>query len=109
METSSKDAAVMTPWRRPPMAASPLPPPVLALIEAPDAPSGAVGGMSSLSIRAVDRAPFFGGFVEGGVGRSKYERGRYVKGSHAHPESAPGPSVAHLALSAKMRLAGEAP
>ncbi|MEV5752757.1 hypothetical protein AB0L00_33505 [Actinoallomurus sp. NPDC052308] len=100
---------MMTPWRRPPTTASPLPPPVPALIEAPDAPSGAVGGMSSLSIRAVDRDPFFSGSVEGGVGRSKYEPGRCVKGPDVHPESVTVLSVAHLALSAKLRLAGEAP
>jgi hypothetical protein len=48
--------------------ASPLPRPALTLIEAPDATSGTVGGMSSLTIRPADRAPFFRGSVEGGGG-----------------------------------------
>jgi hypothetical protein len=45
-----------------------LSPPALTLIEAPDATSGTVDGMSSLTLRTVDRAPFSSGSVEGGGG-----------------------------------------
>ncbi len=52
-------------WHGLPTAVSPLSPGAHA-IEAPDATPGTVGGMSSLTIRTVEGAPFFRGSVEGG-------------------------------------------
>jgi hypothetical protein len=83
-----------------------LSPPVLRLIEAPDATSGTVGGMSSLTIWTVGRPPFFSGRSKVVVRWSKYEPERSVKRPMRIVKNATEPTAAQLVLSAWIHLAG---